>query len=368
MSISSSARSTNACNNSERARPLVKDFLLGLPKTDLHIHVEGAMEPAQILQFAERHGLDFPHDTVPKLQRRMSEAIDLPSFIKIRSELLEVLRTEREFYEAALAYYRKSAEQKVVYVEMFFDPQCHTDRGIALDEVMAGLLRAGREAEKEFGLRSQLIMCFNRDLSAESAMATLQDSLRFKDDIIGVGLDNPEVEGFVDKFAEVYAEAKKIGYRLTTHCDVDQKQSLRNIRGALHTLQVERLDHGVNIMEEAELIAEARRRNIGFTACPTMRYPNPVGRLPDAYFKRVMHFLKPMLDEQLLVTIGTDDPGMMVDLYCGDLYLNVQRHANLSREEMITLAKNGFRMAWISESDKQAYLDRVDTHCACCPA
>ena len=340
----------------------MNEFLYGLPKTDLHIHVEGAMEPWQILEFADRHGINLPYDTEAKLQQRMSEAIDLPSFIQIRSELLNVMRTEREFYEASMAYFRRSAQQKVVYVEMFFDPQCHTDRGIALDEVMAGLLRAQSEAESELGLRSQLIMCFNRDLTAESAMATLEDSIRFRNDIVGVGLDNPEVEGFIDKFSGVYSEAKKLGYRLTTHCDVDQRESLRSIRGALDTLQVERLDHGVNIMEDASLVQEAYRRRIGFTACPTIRYPNPIGRLPDAYFKRVTEFIKPMLDQGLLVTLGTDDPGMMVNQYCADLYIATQRHMNLSREEMVILAKNGFVMAWISESERKVYLNSIEAY------
>jgi len=341
----------------------MKEFLYGLPKTDLHTHVEGVMEPLQILEFAHRHRVNLPYDTEAQVQQRMSEVVDLPSFIQVRSELLSVMLTEREFHEAAMAYFRRSAEQGVVYVEMFFDPQCHTDRGIALDDVMAGLLRAQREAVQELGLRSQLIMCFNRDLSAESAMVTLEDSIRFRNDIVGVGLDNPEVEGFVEKFAQVFKEAEKLGYRLTTHCDVDQRDSLRNIRGAFDTLQVERLDHGVNVMEDASLVQEALRRNMGFTACPTILYPSPSGDFAATYFKRVTGFVKPMLEQGLLVTLGTDDAGMMMNQYCGDIYCATQRQMNFSRETMVTLARNGFTMAWIPESDRKGYLDSIDAYC-----
>jgi len=342
----------------------MKDFLFGLPKTDLHIHIEGAMEPLQILEFAERHNAKVPFDTEAKVKQRMSEAFDLPSFIEVRSELLSVMQGEREFYEASMAYFKRSAAQGVVYVEMFFDPQCHTNRGLTFDEVMAGLVRAQRDAEKELGLRSKLIMCFNRELSAESAMATFEDSLRFKDKIIGVGLDNPGVEGFIDKFADVYVEAKKAGYRLTTHCDIDQKESQRNIRGALHTLKVERIDHGGNILEDVGLVQEALARGIGFTACPIKFYPRVDGVQADDLwvYRRVNGFIKQMLEQGLLVTLGTDDPGMFMSQYCGDIYVSTQHEMKLSQDQMVTLARNGFRMAWLSESEKAAYFDQIASY------
>jgi adenosine deaminase len=230
-------------------------FIERLPKAELHMHLEGALEPELKFELASRNDLDLPYGSVEEM-RAAYAFDDLPSFLAARYEGDSVLLTERDFYDLATAYFRKAHSQNVVYAEVFFDPQAHTSRGIPFQTVIEGFHRAQQETEASLGLRSQLIMCFLRDLTVDSAMETLEQSLAYKDWIVGVGLDSDEENNPPVKFKDVFARARREGYRLTMHCDVDQENSVEHIWQCLDEIRVERVDHGVNALEDAALIKE----------------------------------------------------------------------------------------------------------------
>ena len=242
-------------------------FIEGLPKAELHLHLEGTLEPELKFELARRNGLALPYESVDEM-RRAYGFNDLASFLAVYYEGMSVLLTERDFYDLALTYFRKARSQNVVYAEVFFDPQAHTARGIPFDTVIAGFRRAQQDAEASLGLRSKLIMCFLRDLTVESAMETLERSLEYRDWIVGVGLDSDEKGNPPHKFKEVFARARREGYRLTMHCDVDQDNSVAHIRQCLDEIKVERIDHGVNALEDVALVKEINRRGLGLTVCP----------------------------------------------------------------------------------------------------
>ncbi len=239
----------------------MEDFIRRMPKCELHLHIEGTLEPGLRDRLAARNGVSLP-------PRPAYDFHDLTSFLVGYYEGMSVLVHEPDFYELAYAYFEKAAGQGVVYAEVFFDPQGHTSRGVPFDTVIRGLRRAQLDARRILGLHSQLIMCFLRDFQAEYAMATLLESLPYKEWIVGVGLDSDERDNPPSKFAAVFARARQEGYLLTMHCDVDQQNSVEHIRQAVMDIGVDRVDHGVNILEDAALVAEVKRRGLGLTLCP----------------------------------------------------------------------------------------------------
>ena len=246
-------------------------FIEGMPKAELHVHVEGTLEPELKFDLARRNGIELPYRSVEEM-RAAYNFDDLPSFLRVYYEGMSVLLTEQDFYDLTTAYLTKAHSQNVLYAEMFFDPQAHTTRGIAFDTVIRGIRRAQVDAQDKLGIRTQLIMCFLRDMSAKSAMATLEQSLRYKDWIIGVGLDSDEKGNPPIKFKVVFARARAEGYRLTMHCDVDQENSTRHIRQTLDDIGVDRIDHGVNSLESEALCDEIMRRGLALTLEQSLRY------------------------------------------------------------------------------------------------
>ncbi len=235
--------STGSATSIDRA------FIDALPKAELHLHIEGGtLEPELKLELARRNGVDIGQTTVDEV-RATYGFTDLTSFLAVYYPAMEVLVTEQDFHDLALAYLRRAAADGVFRAEIFFDPQAHTSRGIPFSTVIDGLWSAVQEAPS-LGVDAALIMCFLRDHSVESASETLKASLPYRDRIVGVGLDSDERGNPPEKFAEVFAAAKEAGYRLTMHCDIDQEQSIRNIATVLRTIGVERIDHGTNIVED----------------------------------------------------------------------------------------------------------------------
>ncbi|MBV8394711.1 MAG: adenosine deaminase [Actinobacteria bacterium] len=319
-----------------------------MPKAELHLHIEGTLEPELKFELAARNGLELPYASVEEM-RAAYDFDDLPSFLDVYYEGMSVLRTEQDFYDLASAYFRKARSQNVVYAEIFFDPQAHTSRGIPFETVVDGLHRAQADA----GFRTQLIMCFLRDMSAESAMETLEQSLPYGDWIVGVGLDSDEKGNPPVKFAEVFARARREGYRLTMHCDVDQENSVAHIRQCLDEIRVERIDHGVNVLEDAALVEEVRRRGLGLTVCPISN-----SYVTNGFKEREV---KAMLDANLRATINSDDPAYFPG-YVNENLVAVQRAAALSRDEMTTLVRNAFTISWLDEDERGRYLDAVDEY------
>lgn len=321
----------------------MKDFIATMPKCEMHLHIEGTLEPALRDRLAERNGVTLP-------PRPQYDFYDLTSFLVGYYEGMSVLVTEPDFYELAYAYFEKAAAQGVVYAEIFFDPQGHTSRGVSFDTVIRGLRRAQLDAQRVLGLHSQLIMCFLRDFQAEYAMATLLESLPYKEWIIGVGLDSDERGNPPAKFAAVYARARAEGYLLTMHCDVDQENSVEHIRQALMDIGVDRIDHGVNILEDPALVAEVKRRGIGLTVCPVSnRFVTDGTKAAE---------LKRLLDEGVRVTVNSDDPAYFT-AYVLENLLTVQEELGLTKAEMVTLQRNAIEASWAPPAVRREVLDRL---------
>jgi adenine deaminase len=326
----------------------VTDFIAGLPKCELHLHIEGTLEPELKFELAARNGIALPYSSVEEI-RAAYEFDSLTTFLTVYYEGMQVLRTEPDFYDLAMAYLRKAASQNVRYAEIFFDPQAHTSRGVPFDIVIRGLRRALLDAETQFGVRAQLIMCFLRDFQAEYAMATLLESLPYKEWIVGVGLDSDERGNPPAKFAAVYERARQEGYLLTMHCDVDQDNSLEHIRQAVQDIGVNRIDHGVNVLEDPGLVEEILEKGLGLTCCP----------ISNGYVTESMKIegIRKLLDLGVRVTINSDDPAY----FNGYVQENLEA-LNFSEEDLVRLQRNAFEITWLPRHLKDGYLAELDAY------
>jgi adenosine deaminase len=329
-------------------------FIAGLPKAELHLHIEGTLEPELKFELAARNNLTLPYASVDEM-RAAYDFNSLASFLTIYYEGMNVLLTEQDFYDLAMAYFRKAHSQNVVYAEIFFDPQGHTSRGVAFETVIKGFRRAQEDAEKTLGLRTQLIMCFLRDLSAESAMETLESSLPYGDWIVGVGLDSDERGNPPIKFKAVFDRARKEGFRLTMHCDVDQENSVGHIWQCLDEIKVERIDHGVNSLEDPALIKEINKRELGLTVCPISNgFVTDGLKAPE---------IKQLLDNGVRATLNSDDPAYF-NGYMTENFLAVHEAINLSKGEIVRLSRNAFDVTWLPQEDRKAYVDALEAYAA----
>ena len=332
----------------------MRDFIERMPKAELHVHVEGTLEPELKFALARRNGIELPYRSVEEM-RAAYDFDDLPSFLEVYYEGMKVLETEEDFHDLTMAYLTKAHSQNVIHAEMFFDPQAHTTRGIAFDTVIRGIRRAQVEAEDRLGIRTRLIMCFLRDMSAESAMATLEQSLPYKDRIAGVGLDSDEKGNPPVKFQAVFARARAEGYRLTMHCDVDQENSLRHLWQTLDDIGVDRIDHGVNSLEDEALCDEIMRRELALTVCPiSNRYVT--GRLKAQEIRR-------MLEKGMRATVNSDDPAYFPG-YVNENLIAVQEAADLTRDQIVRLVTNAFEASWLPPEEKRALRGRLDRYVA----
>ena len=327
-------------------------FIERMPKAELHMHIEGVLEPELKFEMAARNGIELPYDSVDDVNASY-DFDDLPTFLDARDEGDTVLITETDFYDLGMAYYETVARENLVYAEIFFDPQAHTTRGVEFSTVIEGLHRAQVEAESRLGIESHLIMCFLRDLSADSAREALEQAAGYRDWIIGVGLDSDEHQNPPSKFAGVFAAAAAEGYRLTMHCDVDQENSVTHIWQAIDDIGVERIDHGVNALDERALAQEMSSRRIGQTICPiSNRYVVADSRSRD---------IKRMLDEGMLPTVNSDDPAYFRG-YMNENLAVAQRDGDLSADEVGQLMRNAFAVSWTTDTRKQAYLAAFDDY------
>jgi adenosine deaminase len=332
---------------------LTPEFLSGLPKCELHLHLEGTLEPELKLALATRNGVDIGQDAVDDV--RATYVFDsLAAFLGVYYPAMDVLVTEDDFYDLASAYFARAAADGVRRVEAFFDPQAHTSRGIPIENVILGYHRAAVDASL-LGVTAELILCFLRDFTAESALATLTEALPYKDRFIGVGLDSDERDNPPAKFAAVFALARAEGLKLTMHCDIDQLGSIENIRQALQEIGVDRIDHGTNIVEDPALVALLLESNIGLTCCPVSN------SFVTADMKAVE--MVTLLREGVLVTVNSDDPAYF-GAYIAANYAALVEKAHLGIDDVVTLAKNSFEASWASDADKAGYLAEIDAYVA----
>jgi adenine deaminase len=333
-------------------------FIDGMPKAELHLHIEGTLEPELKFDLAARNNVSLPYATAEE-SRAAYAFTDLTSFLVGYYESMSVLLAEQDFYDLAMAYFRKASAQRVVHAEIFFDPQAHTSRGVGFETIIGGLDRARRDARADLGLDAQLIMCFLRDMPADSAMATLEQSLPYRDLIIGVGLDSDERDNPPVKFKAVFDRARAEGYRLTMHCDVDQADAVGHIWQALDDIGVERIDHGVNCLEDDALVARLGRDGIGLTVCPVSNRFVTDGMKAGE--------LKTMLDRSLRATVNSDDPAYF-DAYVNQNLIAVAEAADLKEAEVAQLARNSFEISWLSPQDRDRYLADLDAYVREAPA
>ncbi len=327
----------------------MKEFIQNIPKAELHVHLEGTLEPELKLALAKRNGLDIGFTSVEEITKT-NQFDSLTSFLKIYYEGMSVLLEERDFYDLAMAYLKKAKQQNIVYVELFFDPQAHTSRGVSIGKVIRGYQKATLEA-KQLGVEAKLILCFLRDMSLESAVETYVAALPYRDAFIGIGLDSDERNNPPLKFQSLFERVKEDGFHLTIHCDIDQENSIKHIEDALKVIKVERIDHGTNIVEDETLVEYALKQGIGFTCCPVSN-----GFVTsDMKGKEIID----LLHRGVKVTINSDDPAYFRSYMVDDLYALATKY-HLTKKEISQLVKNAFDISWMPISEKAVYLSQVE--------
>ncbi|MGK8488109.1 adenosine deaminase [Nocardia asiatica] len=329
-------------------------FVRGLPKAELHLHLEGTLEPELKFRLARRNGIELPEKSVDEVKQTY-RFHDLTSFLRVYYPAMRVLQRPEDFHDLAFDYLRRAHGQGVRHVELFFDPQAHTGRGVPFATVISGYRSAIARARRELGISAELILCFLRDHSAEYAMATLLEALPYKSWIVGVGLDSDERGNPPSKFAAVFRRARAEGFLLTMHCDIDQPDSIEHIRQALEDIAVDRLDHGTNIVEDDRLVELAKSGGIALTCCPVSN------SFVTAQMKSAE--IVGLLDRGLTVTVNSDDPAYF-GAYVADNYLALAEQADLGVERLAELARNSFRASWITPARQDAFVREVDDYVA----
>jgi adenosine deaminase len=324
-------------------------LLAAMPKAELHIHIEGSLEPELIFRLAQRNGVALPYASVEDL-RRAYAFTNLQSFLDIYYAGASVLLKAQDFYDMAWAYLQRAAADNVVRAEIFFDPQTHTVRGVAMETVIDGLWRACRDA-KQLGVDAELILCFLRHLSEEEAFETLEAALPFRDRFIGVGLDSSEVGHPPEKFARVFAKCRQQGLHLVAHAGEEGPPEY--VWSALDVLKVERVDHGVQSAKDARLMQRLAQDRIPLTVCPLSNLKLCV--FPDL----AQHNLRQLLDAGLAATVNSDDPAYFGG-YVNDNFLLTFAAAGLDAGHAYELAANSFEGSFASPQLKKTYLDKLD--------
>ena len=325
------------------------EYIRGLPKAELHVHIEGTLEPELKFQLAKKHGIALQHASVEDLRRAYRFA-NLQSFLDIYYDGAAVLRDADDFHDLAEAYLHKAHAQGVVHAEIFFDPQAHSARGIALATVLDGLRRACARAERELGISSRLILCFLRHLSADEAMRTLEEALPHKDAIAAVGLDSSELGHPPAKFSAVFARARREGFLAVAHAGEEGPPSY--IVEALDVLKVRRIDHGVHCEEDPALLERLARERVPLTVCPLSNVKLKV-------FEQIeSHNLRRLLERGLCVTVNSDDPAYFGG-YVLENYLAVERGLGLSRDDLTLLARNSIEASFLTDSAKQRWFAAI---------
>lgn len=328
----------------------VLDLARRIPKAELHIHIEGSLEPELIFALAERNGVTLPHSSVDAL-RAAYAFTDLQSFLDIYYAGASVLLHEADFHDMAWAYFLRAQADNVVHAELFFDPQTHTARGVPMAAVVGGLKRACERAQAELGISSHLILCFLRHLSEDDAFATLEAALPFREQFIGVGLDSSEVGHPPEKFARVFARCREVGLRVVAHAGEEGPPAY--IWQALDVLKAERIDHGVRCLEDPVLVARLAAERTPLTVCPLSNLKLcVVSDLAD-------HPMKRLLDAGLCATVNSDDPAYFGG-YLNENFIQLVQALGLGREDVITLARNSLEASFVTESRRNGMLLQLE--------
>ncbi|PRY10826.1 adenosine deaminase [Kineococcus rhizosphaerae] len=325
-------------------------FSAALPKVELHLHLEGTLEPELKLELARRNGVDLGQTTVEEV--RATYAFDsLASFLAVYYPAMDVLVTRADFRDLAMAYFTKAAQQNVRHAEVFFDPQVHVARGVAFEDVVLGYHDAVVDAEREFGMSAGLILCLVRDLPLASAEAVVEQMLEFGDRIVGIGLDSDERGHPPADFAHLFARARAAGFKVTAHCDVDQEDTVEHLRQVIEDIEVDRIDHGTNVVEDPRLLELVRRRGLGLTCCPISNsFVTSDSKAP---------VIADLLRRGVRVTVNSDDPAYFGG-YVTENLVHLTRAADLTPDELIQLQRNAIEVSWASAEVKEGFLAELD--------
>jgi len=325
------------------------EFIKKSPKAELHLHIEGTLEPEQMFALAKRNNIQIPFKNINEAKKAYNFS-NLESFLKIYYEGAKVLINEQDFFDLTWSYALKCKEDNIVHTEIFFDPQTHTKRGINFDIVINGIYKALQKAEKEFGLSFKIIMCFLRHLDEEEGFKVLDQALAHKDKIYGVGLDSSETDNPPNKYEKLFKKAIKYGFITVAHAGEEGPPEY--IWEALNLLNVKRIDHGVQCLKDEKLVEKLSENQIPLTVCPLSNIKLRVfNKLED-------HNLKKMLDKKLMVMINSDDPAYFGG-YLNQNLIETQAALNLSKDEVKTLLINSFKSSFLSEERKKRWINQI---------
>lgn len=327
----------------------LQQFIQKMPKVELHLHIEGTLEPELMFALAQRNQIELPFKSVQEV-REAYHFTNLQSFLDIYYQGAQVLIYEQDFYDLMWAYLKKASEQNVRHSEIFFDPQTHTDRGISFEVVINGLTRAMKDAAQQLGITSDLILCFLRHLSPEAAMKTLEEAYPYRDQILGVGLDSSEKGRPPELFKEVFDQAQKQGYLTVAHAG--EEGPAEYVWEAIKLLDVKRIDHGVRSIEDPGLIEYLVAHEIPLTVCPLSNIKLCV------FDEMGQHNIKQLLDLGVRVTINSDDPAYFGG-YMNENFLATQVGLDLSKEDLFKISRNAIDAAFVDEERRQQLLDEL---------
>jgi len=330
----------------------MKNFIKNIPKAELHVHIEGTFEPELMFKIAKRNNIKIPYKTVEDIKNAYNFS-NLQDFLDIYYAGASVLITEKDFYDLTWAYLEKIKEQNVIHTEIFFDPQTHTDRGIDFKTVINGINHALVDAQKKFGISSKIIMSFLRHLDEKSAIKTLKQAIPYKKLITAVGLDSSEVGNPPSKFQNVFEQARDMRFLTVAHAG--EEGPAKYVWEALAILKVSRIDHGNNSLDDEKLVAKLAELKIPLTVCPLSNL-----KLKVVEFLKT-HPLKKMLEKNLVVTVNSDDPAYFGG-YINENYEAVAEALNLSKTDIITLAKNSFQASFLNEKEKEKMLKEIEDY------
>lgn len=330
-------------------RSSLAKWACNLPKTELHLHIEGSLEPEMVFNFAQRNNISIPYENVERL-RKAYQFNNLQEFLDVYYAGMSVLITEQDFYDLTMAYLQRIKKDNVVHTEIFFDPQGHLCRGVDFSTQINGIYRALRDGENQLGITSRLIMSFLRHLSEDDGIKTLELAMPHLDKIDGFGLDSAEQGNPPEKFVNLYQRCKQLGKKLTAHAG--EEGPAQYVINALDILKVDRIDHGNRSLDNPDLVQRLAKAEIALTVCP-------LSNLKLCVVKELhQHPIKKMLELNLKATINSDDPAYFGG-YINDNYNAIIEHLDLNADDIYQLVLNSFEKSWLSEVQKQAHIDTL---------
>ena len=332
-------------------------FVAGLPKAELHVHLEGCLEPAMLLRLAAENDVDIAMSTEAEVWAAQDYPDPaLPHFLDYHYKCLRVMQKPQDFYDLTYAFIEICRDNNVRHVEIMFGPMAHLERGISFAGQFEAMERARVDAGRDFGVSVLWIMCIDREHTLEEALELLELAEPYRDAIVGLGLASYEKDNPPNKFLAAYQLAKERGYRLTAHCDCDQDNSIEHIRQCLDELGVERIDHGLHVLDDPALTEQVLRDGIALTMCSTWRPRDPEPRR--------MESVKQMLDLGISVSLNTDDPSEFASRHMTHMMTKVLDRSTMTIVDMVALMQNAFNTAWISEEQRSVYLSELAAYAA----